>query len=159
MFSFSIRSVVSNFELDSPKSFQMDRCWITRCTGFTTDRQKGVQDFLAFLQTRYVEDEEILCMCRRCLNNSTRTIERIGVHLLVSGTTTTYTRWIYHGEALEDMVDNDENVQDNAILLDAEGDVDNASPRDGGDQETVQKTNTYRVWRRMKVLETTGCLN
>jgi hypothetical protein len=46
------------------------------------------------------------------------------------------------------MVDKDANVQDNAnlqddgveeiaILLDAEGDVDNATPRDGGDQETV----------------------
>jgi hypothetical protein len=61
---------------------------------------------------------------------------------------TTYTRWIHHGEALDDMVDKDANVQDNAnlqddgveeiaILLDAEGDVDNATPRDGGDQETV----------------------
>jgi hypothetical protein len=37
------------------------------------------------------------------------------------------------------MVDDDENVQDNTILLDAEGDVDNASPRDGGDQETVHE--------------------
>jgi hypothetical protein len=61
---------------------------------------------------------------------------------------TTYTRWIHHGEALEDMVDEDANVQDNAILhddgveeiailLDAEGDVDNAAPRDGGDQKMV----------------------
>ena len=139
MFSFSIRSVVSNFELDSPKTFQMDRRWITGCTGFTTDHQKRVQDFLAFLRTRYAEDEEILCPCRRCLNNSTGTIERIGVHLLVSGMATTYTRWIHHGEALEDMVDDDANVQDNAILPDAEEDVDNAAPRDGGDQETVQE--------------------
>ena len=139
MFSFSIRSVVSNFELDSPKTFQMDRRWITGCTGFTTDHEKGVQDFLAFLRTRYAEDEEILCPCRRCLNNSTGTIERIGVHLLVSGMATTYTRWIHHGEALEDMVDDDANVQDYAILPDAEGDVDNAAPRDGGDQEMVQE--------------------
>jgi hypothetical protein len=111
----------------------MDRCWITSCTGFTTDHQKGVQDFLAFLQKRYVEDEEILCPCRRCLNNSTGTIERIGVHLLVSGMATTYTRWIHQGEALENMVDDDENVQDNTILPNAEGDVDNAAPQDGGD--------------------------
>jgi hypothetical protein len=34
---------------------------------------------------------------------------------------TTYTRCIHHGEALEDMVGDDENVQDNAILPDAEG--------------------------------------
>jgi hypothetical protein len=51
--------------------------------------------------------------------------------------TTTYTRWIHHGEALEDMVDDDANVQDNAILPDAEGDVDNVAPRYGGDQEMV----------------------
>jgi hypothetical protein len=50
---------------------------------------------------------------------------------------TTYTRWIHHGEALEDMVYDDTNVQDNTILPDAKGDVDNAAPRDGGDQETV----------------------
>jgi hypothetical protein len=47
---------------------------------------------------------------------------------------TTYTRWIHHGEALEDMVDDDENVQDNTILLDAEGDVNNGAPLDDGDQ-------------------------
>jgi hypothetical protein len=58
MFSFSICSVFSNFELDSPKTFQMDRHWITSCTGFTTNHEKGVQDFLAFLRTRYIEDEE-----------------------------------------------------------------------------------------------------
>jgi hypothetical protein len=59
MFSFSIRSVVSNLELGSPKTFQMDIHWITGCTGFTTDHEKGVQDFLAFLRTRYAEDEEM----------------------------------------------------------------------------------------------------
>jgi hypothetical protein len=47
MFSFPIRSVVTNFELDSPKTFQMDRRWITGCTGFTTDHEKRVKDFLA----------------------------------------------------------------------------------------------------------------
>jgi hypothetical protein len=52
---------------------------------------------------------------------------------------TTYTRWIHHGEALEDMVDDDANVQDNTILPDAEGDVDNSAPQDGGDQETIQE--------------------
>jgi hypothetical protein len=41
---------------------------------------------------------------------------------------TTYTRWIHHGEALEDMVNDDENVQDNIIMSDAEGNVDNAAP-------------------------------
>jgi hypothetical protein len=55
----------------------------------------------------------------------------------VSGIVANYTRWIHHGEALEDMVDDDANVQDNTILPDAEGDVDNAAPRDGGYQETV----------------------
>jgi hypothetical protein len=46
---------------------------------------------------------------------------------------TTYTRWIHHGEALEDIVDDDANVQNNAIMADAEGDVDNAAPHDSGD--------------------------
>jgi hypothetical protein len=52
---------------------------------------------------------------------------------------TTYTRWIHHGEALDDMVDDDANVQYNAILSHAKGDVDNANPWDNGDQETVQE--------------------
>jgi hypothetical protein len=50
---------------------------------------------------------------------------------------TTFIRWIHHGEALEYMVDDDANVHYNAILLDAEGYVDNAAPRDGGDRESV----------------------
>jgi hypothetical protein len=47
---------------------------------------------------------------------------------------TTYTRWIHHGEALDDMVDDDANVQYNAIMSHAKGDVDNANPWDDGDQ-------------------------
>jgi hypothetical protein len=72
---------------------------------------------------------------------------------------TTYTRWIHHGEALEDMVDDDENVQDNTILLDAEGmwimelhGMVVISKRSG-------KTNTYQLWKRMKALEMMGCMN
>jgi hypothetical protein len=52
---------------------------------------------------------------------------------------TTYTRWIHHGDALEDMVDDDANVHDNAIPPDAQWDVDNATLWDGGDRETVQE--------------------
>jgi hypothetical protein len=88
----------------------MHRRWIDSCTCFTTKHEKGVKDFKVFLRSRYVEDEEILCLCLRCLNLSIWTIERIGVHLLVSGMETTYTRWIHHGEALEDMIDEDANI-------------------------------------------------
>jgi hypothetical protein len=126
----------------------MDRRWITGCTDFTTDHEKGVQDFLAFLQTRYAEDEEILCPCLRCLNNSTWTIERIGVHLLVSGMATTYTRWINHGKVLEDMFDDDVNVQDNVILRMWIMQL----HRMVVIRKRSRKTNTYRVWRMMKAL-------
>jgi hypothetical protein len=66
---------------------------------------------------------------------------------------TTYTRWIHHREGLEDMVDDDENAQDNAILwiMQLHGMV--------VIRKQSRKTNKYRVWTRMKALEMMGCLN
>jgi hypothetical protein len=72
---------------------------------------------------------------------------------------TTYIRWIHHGEALEDMVDDDANVHDNAILPDAEGVWIVQLHGMVVIRKRSRKTNTYRVWRRMKALEMMGCLN
>jgi hypothetical protein len=69
--------VVSNFELDSPKNFQMDRHWRTDCTDFTPEHEKGVEDFKAYLKSWYAEDEERLRPCRRCLSRSTGETGRI----------------------------------------------------------------------------------
>jgi hypothetical protein len=41
---------------------------------------------------------------------------------------TTYTRWAYHGEELEDMIDKNVNIQDNGIQK-------NAIPQDDGVEE------------------------
>jgi hypothetical protein len=73
--------------------------------------------------------------------------------------TTTYTRWIHHGEALEDMVDNDEmykitqfcRMQRGMWIMQLHGMV--------VSRKRSKKTNTYWVWQRMKALEMMGCLN
>jgi hypothetical protein len=72
---------------------------------------------------------------------------------------TIYTRWIHHGEALVDMVDDDANIQDNTILSDARVDVDNAAPRDGGDQEMVQENQYISGMEEDEAQEMMGCLN
>jgi hypothetical protein len=77
----------------------------------------------------------------------------------VSGIATNYTRWIHHGEALEDMVDDDANVQDNTILPDAEGMWITQLHGMVVIRKRSRKTNTYRVWRRIKAMELMEFLN
>jgi hypothetical protein len=79
--------------------WQMDRSWInTRL--FSKRYLAGVDEFMKFVEERFTETEEILCPCRKCLNQLYKNKSQVEDHLYINGMASTYTTWIHHGEPL-----------------------------------------------------------
>jgi len=51
----------------------------------------GVNEFMTFVSERFNDDEEILCPCRRCLNQVHKPKGQVEDHLYIHGMATTYT--------------------------------------------------------------------
>ena len=51
-----------------------------------------------FVKERFSESEKILCPCESCLNYKSLEQNEVERHLLLNGMSSTYTRWIDHGE-------------------------------------------------------------
>ena len=51
-----------------------------------------------FVKERFFESEKILCPCESCLNYKSLEQNEVERHLLLNGMSSTYTRWIDHGE-------------------------------------------------------------
>jgi hypothetical protein len=71
-----------------------------------------------FIKERFNEAEQILCPCSDCLNHKYLDQKDVERHLLLNGMSSTYTRWIKHGEdnnvyVLEEPVPEDGN--DNSL--------------------------------------------
>nr|XP_040254317.1 uncharacterized protein LOC120972841 [Aegilops tauschii subsp. strangulata] len=80
----------------------MDRSWIRKgVRKFLKEHMKGVDDFIAFVRANFANDAHILCPCCECLNRSRMAQGRVEDHLLLNGMSSTYDRWIYHGEPLD----------------------------------------------------------
>jgi len=89
----------------------MDRSWIYG-TQFTPAYTKGVEEFMTFVSERYAEDSDILCPCRKYLNQSMWPQHDVSDHIHIFGMSATYTRWIHHGESADAVVV--ENVEHEA---------------------------------------------
>ena len=80
----------------------MDRSWIRKgVRKFSKEHMKGVDDFMAFVRANFSNDADILCPCCECLNRSRKAQGRVEDHLLLNGMSSTYDRWIHHGEPLD----------------------------------------------------------
>ena len=68
---------------------------------FTTEYIFGIMSFVNSIRERFTEAEQFLCSCRECMNRHTLPQDEVERHLLMKGMSTTYTRWINHGEPIE----------------------------------------------------------
>ena len=75
----------------------MDRRWIHGAL-FTSQYICGVRSFMNFVKERFSESEKILCTCQSCLNYKSLEQDEVERNLLLNGMSSTYTRWIDHGE-------------------------------------------------------------
>ena len=91
----------------------MDRRWIYGAL-FTPQYICGVRSFMNFVRERFTEDEQILCRCSRYMNHQSLHQNEVERRLLLNGVSSTYSRWINHGE------DSDVHVlEEPAVLEDA----------------------------------------
>ena len=65
---------------------------------FTPQYIGGVKSFMNFIKERFNEAKQILCPCSSCLNHKYLHQNDVEKHLLLNGMSSTYTRWIKHGE-------------------------------------------------------------
>ena len=103
----------------------MDRSWI-KARKFSEEYLNGVKEFMNFVRETYAEDAKILCPCRKCLNRKQEPQGKLEVHILIYGMSSTYDRWIHHGEPVNVEADADAQHVDGAtdIVVDvAEKDV------------------------------------
>jgi hypothetical protein len=90
----------------------MDRRWIHGAL-FTPEYIAGVRSFMDFVGERFAEDAAILCPCSWCINLKSMAKSDVERHILLNGMSSTYTRWIHHGEG------NDVHVLEEAAHVDA----------------------------------------
>jgi len=89
---------------------------------------KGVEEFMGFVRQNFRENQDILCPCKDCLNVEHRSQAEVEEHILCNGMSVTYTRWVFHGEAVSD--DEGDNTEGAAYQSDDDDERDVAN---GGD--------------------------
>jgi hypothetical protein len=65
------------------------------------------------LERGFAEDAAILCPCSRYINLKSMAKSDVEMHILLNGMSSTYIRWIHHGEG------NDVHVLEEAVHVDA----------------------------------------
>jgi len=79
----------------------MDIRWVNSRL-FSREHLDGVNEFMQFVSERFGDSQEIPCPCSKCLNLVNRHKGLVEDHLYFNGMSSTYTRWIHHGEPLPD---------------------------------------------------------
>lgn len=95
----------------------MDRSWI-HAKQFSSTYINGVKDFMQFIRARFDDNANVLCPCRRCLNQILKPQSHVEDHILIYGMSSTYSKWIHHGEPFDAEVSEnpsstDENLNHN----------------------------------------------
>ena len=105
----------------------MDRSQIYNSAPFSDPYMSGVEQFMEHVRNRFSADEEIKCPCRRCLNQIEKSQDEVEEDIHINGISMCYTRWNDHGEA-----DNDVEQDDGTLAVGTE-DI----SWDGNDQGTL----------------------
>ena len=87
----------------------MDKSWINSRL-FSKAHLDGVKEFMQIVSESFNDSEEILCPCRRCLNQIRGHKGLVEDHLYLNGMASTYTNWIHHGEPLLDPIPQEDNT-------------------------------------------------
>ena len=111
----------------------MDKTWI-REQKFTPKYIDGVRLFMQFVRDQMGPDCKIRCPCSDCCNVRVLSQTDVEDHLHITGIMSSYTRWIYHGEKSE-LVINKSCIGDH---LDATTTINNEELEDEGLQDMLE---------------------
>ncbi|WVZ93355.1 hypothetical protein U9M48_039342, partial [Paspalum notatum var. saurae] len=89
----------------------MDKSWIND-RQFSPAYIKGVKAFMRFVQERCDVNSPIHCPCSECNNRKQGPLAEVEDHIYIYGMSSTYTRWIYHGEPLIAETNQDTEIQE-----------------------------------------------
>jgi hypothetical protein len=64
---------------------------------FSPEYVDGVKEFMNFVQGKFNDHVEILCLYSRCLNQKYQCQAVVKKHILMNGMDSSYTQWIHHG--------------------------------------------------------------
>ncbi|XP_028076149.1 uncharacterized protein LOC114278323 [Camellia sinensis] len=96
----------------------MDRSWMQLHSRRSPQYIDGVREFILFAHDHMKPGaDKIWCPCYICNNHIQKAIEEVEIHLYAYGVVTSYTRWVYHGEAFE-LNDNNDSQNENDDYLD-----------------------------------------
>ncbi|CAN1825606.1 hypothetical protein LINPERHAP1_LOCUS31227 [Linum perenne] len=109
----------------------MDKSWMEK-RRFSVEYIEGVNSFMRFIEDHLGRNVDIHCPCKSCLNVFQEPQEVVLSHLMINGIDVGYTRWIYHGEQFNAVVD-DLNMLDIDVL-----EEDNNEDGGEGDDEEDQ---------------------
>ncbi|KAG8364710.1 hypothetical protein BUALT_Bualt18G0026900 [Buddleja alternifolia] len=99
----------------------MDRSWM-QLNRSDPSFGEGVEEFIRFAYSRKAPHEKIPCPCYDCNNFCDQTQEVVRYHLSINGIKRSYIRWVYHGEAYEDDLTNEGNIEENVESDDSDDD-------------------------------------
>lgn len=88
---------------------------------------------MEFVWQRYLEQTDILCPCRQCLNQTLWPQPEVHDHIHLSGLSSTYTGWIHHGKSLAtDIIESSDmhesHFDDWITVVEEDNDNDNRAP-------------------------------
>lgn len=143
----------------------MERQWIISPNRLSLEYRERVQSFINFASHHVNERNGIQCPCRKCHNKYMHSLDVVHIHLLNYGMDVTYTRWIHHGEQIDQVSEhawrslNDEATNDPNVdmfdmiedvfkrLSDDDEDI-TGDPNTFMDEDTIggeDSSNSYRV--------------
>jgi len=78
----------------------MDRDWIKLKNRFSRDYIEGVSQFMEVAKRHVNDAGKTSCPCRNCQNSMTQSLNVVEQHLFTYGISPLYSKWVYHGEAI-----------------------------------------------------------
>ncbi|XP_074364848.1 uncharacterized protein LOC141705880 isoform X2 [Apium graveolens] len=81
----------------------MDRSWIDLPDKLSEEYANGITDFISMAKKFIDSKGLVLCPCCRCVNKQSQKINVIKFHLVTYGFLSTYKKWCYHGEKIDQM--------------------------------------------------------
>ena len=76
----------------------MDKSWTKLKNRLCDEYWRGTEEFINLASRHLNSDGLIRCPCKKCLNRSWETTNRVRAHIVDHGFHPNYDMWIYHGE-------------------------------------------------------------
>ena len=82
----------------------MDKSWIRIKNRKSVAYMNGIKDFVEHASNFVDSSGKVRCPCKKCMNMNFKRIGVLWVHLLQNSFHEFYTEWIFHGETIQNTI-------------------------------------------------------